>query len=113
MSSPSLVILPLGLAPLGCCASWPWQDQLLQRVLKTKQGCCSLSCPLPDAICQMHGGVVDVALLGGEVLNTSETDSSHQALAADEHPQCPSDNDDLPLPRLERSRPVKSSSAHK
>ena len=56
------------------------------------------------------GGVVDTPLLGGAVLNTGTTDSSLQALAADEHRQCPSYNDDLPLPRLEK---VKSTIAYK
>lgn len=68
---------------------------------------------MKSARCTVASGVVDVPLLGGEVLNAGVTDGSHQALAADEHRQCPSDNDDLPLPGLEKSRPVKSSTACK
>lgn len=59
------------------------------------------------------GGVEDTPVLGGTVLNTSMTDSSLQALAADEHCRCPSYNDDLPLPGLEKRRPVKSTVACK
>lgn len=57
-------------------------------------------------------GAVDTPLLGGAVLNTGMTDGRLQALAADERCQCPSYNDDLPLPRLEKRRPVKSTVAY-
>lgn len=47
------------------------------------------------------------------VLNTGVTDGRLQALAADEHCQGSSYNDDLPLPGLEKRRPVKSTVAYK
>lgn len=68
---------------------------------------------MESASCRVGSGVVDAPLLGGEVLEASLTDGRRRALAADEHRQCPPDNDDLPLPGLEKSRPVKSSTACK
>lgn len=63
--------------------------------------------------CTVASDVADTPLSGGVVLNTSVTDSSLQALPADEYSQYPSDNNDLPLPGLEKRRPVKSAVACK